>query len=343
MRISNVETETDFALEPPKPAQPSMLYQMLPTVVTSRLPTLPSLRKSLNEVRNRGLHSKSSSLSVASEPTTPPPGYSTRPGSSSATPNHFSLGFTETEFDFSDDASEQSSLSGSAPVPMLGAHETATGINWKYASQGRNLITQAQRESNMLLQDIDEISASLTRQLYIHGITYLLRGLPPELTQEEIVSLHAALPTALADKGAMVEEYAWAPASQRATKVQTIPSPQDQTILQRIIAAVIFHTFAILQFLLPYIGLLISSAYQFERKYQITNRMVNTGVMTVDEMSRGGLRLSQTVCQMNEGRVGQALHDMALWWIRGVTGGIQQGLEEVSAAKMSNEGGARAQ
>ncbi|CBX91587.1 predicted protein [Plenodomus lingam JN3] len=134
-----------------------MLYQMLPTVVTSRLPTLPSLRKSLNEVRNRGLHSKSSSLSVASEPTTPPPGYSTRPGSSSATPNHFSLGFTETEFDFSDDASEQSSLSGSAPVPMLGAHETATGINWKYASQGgfvhgrdlaASVLTEFRQESN---------------------------------------------------------------------------------------------------------------------------------------------------------------------------------------------------
>ncbi|KAH9864432.1 hypothetical protein J1614_010366 [Plenodomus biglobosus] len=331
---------TDSTFEDAKSTRPSMLYHMLPTVVSNRIPTLPSLRKSLNDARSRASHSKSSSLSEASEPETPPPTYSSKPASGNTTPNRFSLAFAETEFDFSDNVSEQSSSSGGAPAPRLVAHEANSGISWKYASQGRNLISQAHRESSVLFQDIDGMSASLTRQLYIHGITYLLRGLPTELTQEETLSLRAALPAALEKKELTVDAHAMVPASQRVIRAQTA-QPQETTILHRITATIVFQTFVFVQFLLPYLRLLVSSAYQLERKYQISNRIVSTGVMTVDEISRGGLRLSQTVCQMNEGKVGQVINEMALWWIRGVTGGIQQGFEELSAAKTGNEGSTR--
>ncbi|KAI8935539.1 hypothetical protein NX059_008109 [Plenodomus lindquistii] len=333
----DMEMDTTTAMEDSKATQASMLYHMLPTMVSTRLPTLPSLRKSLSDARNRASHSKSSSITEVSEPETPPPSYSSRPGSGSATPNRLSLAFTEREFDFSDNVSERSSSSGIAPIPTLVAHEANTGIKWKYASQGRSLITQAHHESSALPQDVDGMSASLTRQLYVHGITYLLRGLPSELTPEETLSLHAALPAALTDTHSMAEEHALIPTSQRTTVADSTPQ-QDVTILHRITATIVFQTFVLLQFLLPYIRLFVASAYQFERKYQITNRVVNTGVMTVDEISRGGLRLSQTVCQMNDGKVGQMLNEMALWWIRGVTGGIQQGIEELSAAKTGNEG-----
>lgn len=72
----------------------------------------------------------------------------------------------------------------------------------------------------------------------------------------------------------------------------------------------------------------MAEAYRFERKHQIANRIVNTGVTTVDEISRGGLRLSQTICQMNDGKVGQVINEMAMWCVVGVTGGVQQGFEE---------------
>ncbi|KAF2853265.1 hypothetical protein T440DRAFT_466245 [Plenodomus tracheiphilus IPT5] len=336
-RNLDIQMDSDMAFEASKSTRPSMIYQMLPAMVSNRIPTLPSLRKSLNDARNRSLHSKSSSVSEGSEPETPPPSYSSRPGSGSATPNRFSLAFAEGEIDFSDSVSERPCSSGSGLAPRLAVHEAATGINWRYASQGRSLITQAHRESSAPLQDMHGISASLTRQLYVHGITYLLRGLPTELTPEERLSLQAALPVALADTRTMADEHAMISVGQRTALSQSTPL-QDLSILHRITATVVFQTFILVQFLLPYVRLFIASAYQFERRYQITNRVVNTGVMTVDEISRGGLRLSQMVCQMNDGKVGQIVHEMALWWIRGVTGGIQQGFEQLGAAGVGKEG-----
>jgi hypothetical protein len=31
---------------------------------------------------------------------------------------------------------------------------------------------------------------------------------------------------------------------------------------------------------------------------------------------------------MNDGMVGQAINEMTIWWVRSVTGGVQQGLAE---------------
>jgi hypothetical protein len=90
----------------------------------------------------------------------------------------------------------------------------------------------------------------------------------------------------------------------------------------------VLQSFILIQFLLPYIKIFLSHAYQFERKHQITKRLVNTGVATVDDVGRKTLRLSQTVCQMNDGMVGQAINEVIVWWVRGITGGVQQGLAE---------------
>jgi hypothetical protein len=83
-----------------------------------------------------------------------------------------------------------------------------------------------------------------------------------------------------------------------------------------------------MQFLLPYIKLFLSHTYQFERKHQIAKRLVNTSVATVDDIGRKTLRLSQTVCQMNDGMVGQVINEVAVWWVRGITGGVQEGIAE---------------
>ncbi|KAH7350459.1 hypothetical protein BKA66DRAFT_476088 [Pyrenochaeta sp. MPI-SDFR-AT-0127] len=300
--------------------RPSMLYNVLPTMVSNRIPTLPSLRGSLSGKR----HSKSQSITELSQPETPPPHYTSRPGSGSVTP-HIVLG--EAEFDFLEDGSERPGSSASAVPSLFASYETRTGISWKYASSGISLMTQAYRESSVPLQHIDEPSTALTRQLYIHGMTYLLRGLPADLTPEESLSLQAAMPPGFIEIPNDSSTHALIPVSKRTSIAQEVP-PQEPTVLHRITATIVFQTFILIQFLLPYIKLLLSHTYQFERKHQITKRLINTSVSTVDELSRRSLKLSQTVCQMNEGRVGQAINEMTIWWVRSVTGGLQQGIEE---------------
>lgn len=188
-------------------------------------------------------------------------------------------------------------------------------------------MTLAHRESSVPAYGIDETSPVLTRQLYLHGMTYLLRGLPSDLTPEELLSLQAAAPQSLMYMQADPSTHALVPRSGQ-SQVQRDMPPQDPSFLHRVTATLVLQTFVLIQFLLPYIKLFLSHAYQFEREHQITRRFVNGSITTVDDIGRRSLRLSQTICQMNDGKVGQAINEMTIWWVRGVTGGMQQGFEE---------------
>ncbi|KAF1833711.1 hypothetical protein BDW02DRAFT_598869 [Decorospora gaudefroyi] len=321
--------------------RPSMLWSILPTVVSNRLPAIPSLRQSLIDVRSRSTHSKCNSVTELPHPETPPPGYSSIPPSGSVTPHRLSVALGEAEFDLADNTSERPGSSRSTLPPLFDTPETSTGIRWKYASLGTSLMAQASRESNTLISSSDETSTRLTRQLYMHGMTYLLRGLPAQLTQEEMLSLQAALPQGLETKNDL-DTNGLLLISQRDQSPQRT-APQDVTLLHRITATIVLQSFIIVQLLLPYIKLFLSHTYQFERKHQITKRLVNTGVTTVDELGRRSLRLSQTVCQMNDGMVGQAINEMTIWWVRGVTGGVQEGLADGLKALRCSESSRRGQ
>ena len=235
----------------------------------------------------------------------------------------------------------------SSVSPPFSAYETKTGINWKYAGQGThqlvvvttkvhtdslagvNLMTLAHRESSIPTYGIDETSPVLTRQLYLHGMTYLLRGLPLNLSPEELLSLQAAAPQSLVNSQADPSSHALVPrSSQTQAQIQRDTSPQDASVLHRMTATLVLQMFILVQFLLPYIKIFLSHAYQFEREHQVTRRLVNGSITTVDDIGRRSLRLSQTICQMNNGKVGQAINEMTMWWMRGVTGGMQQGVEE---------------
>ena len=197
-------------------------------------------------------------------------------------------------------------------------------------------MTQAYRESGASLRDFDETCTALVRQLYIHGVTYLLRGLPADMTPEETISLEAAVPQGVIEMRARTNQYDLVPMS------QGMQSAAEPTVLHKLTATIVFQTFVFIQFLLPYVKVLLANTIQLERKHQITKRLVNTSVTTVDELGRRSLRLSQTVCQMNDGKVGQAINDMTIWWVKGVTGGMQQGFEEglstMRAAPESSKG-----
>ncbi|KAF9700263.1 hypothetical protein EKO04_001366 [Ascochyta lentis] len=317
----------------------SMIYQVLPTMVSSHLPTLPSIRRSISEIRDRRLHGKANSIMEIPLPNTPPPGYTSRPSSGSATPNRRSLVAGEAEVDFPDDASERPDSSMSSAPPLFSAYETKTGINWKYAGQGVNLMTLAHRESSVPTYGIDETCPLLTRQLYLHGMTYLLRGLPSDLTAEELLSLQAATPQSLINSQADPDSHALVHRSSQSQVQRDVPA-QESSMLHRITATLVLQAFILMQFLVPYVKILLSHAYQFEREHHITKRLVNGSISTVDEVGRRSLRLSQTICQMNDGKVGQAINEMTIWWVRGVTGGLQQGFEEgVGRQRRAGEAG----
>jgi hypothetical protein len=137
LSTATFDTASPMALEE-NSFRPSMLYSVLPTLVSNRLPTIPSLRQSFHDVRSRGSYSKSNSVTELPQPETPPLGYSSIPPSGSVTPYRLSVALSEADLEFTDDGAERPSSSRSTQPPTFETHEKSTGIRWKYAGLGED-------------------------------------------------------------------------------------------------------------------------------------------------------------------------------------------------------------
>jgi hypothetical protein len=169
---------------------------------------------------------------------------------------------------------------------------------------GMNLLSISMAESSAVSTNPQFGNASFARQLYIHALTYLLRGLPSDLTPEEQLSIHSALPLAI-------------PLHSSASGS---PAPPEPSLLHRTLASIIVQLFVFIQFLLPYIRWLVSTAYEYEREHKIGERVWREGM----EKGKSGVETAATLLAMGDGRVGKA----AMWVVEGVTGGVHEGLGE---------------
>lgn len=161
----------------------------------------------------------------------------------------------------------------------------------------------------------------------MHGMAYFLRGIPPDLTQDELLSLQAALPANMLNVQNDPGAHALIPFSRQNGLAREHPA-RSPSILHRVTAAIVFQTFVLIQFLMPYIKMFIGHAYRWEREHKVTQRIANKSIITVNEVGRRSLQLSHTICRMNDGKVGQAINDLTYWWVSGLTGGLQQGISE---------------
>ncbi|KAK8207847.1 hypothetical protein BKA81DRAFT_359638 [Phyllosticta paracitricarpa] len=261
----------------------------------------------------------------ASASQTPPPRYTSRP--SSATRRRGSgLSDSGSVQTLSDDAlvdERPSSSSSATPLPVYRALDMQNGINWKYANQGLTLLTTALQEYSTLGTPDNNVP-SFSRQLYLHALTYLLKGLPSDLTADEKLSIETALPP-----DAVKVVHVDATSGQLVcSDGHTRNQPPEPSWLHRALASSIIQLFLFLHLLLPYVKLFLSQAYQYEREHRISERLFASSIQTVDELGRRGLRVTNAICQMNDGKVGQAINDLTVWSLRAVTGGIHEGVSE---------------
>jgi hypothetical protein len=88
------------------------------------------------------------------------------------------------------------------------------------------------------------------------------------------------------------------------------------------IAAVILQLCLLIQFLVPYLRGLAIYLAAIEREQRIGDRLFKSSLRATEAL----VRLGHRICEMDEGRVGVALEDVMVWWIRGIAGGLRQGL-----------------
>ncbi|KAI9867623.1 MAG: hypothetical protein M1813_008423 [Trichoglossum hirsutum] len=325
----------------------SVLYSMLPSSVKSRLSQLPSLRKSAGTSSQKGrvgfmgLNCKKRPMnsnvnsSTSSGMRTPPPAYSpslTISTTRASTPDIDDLECLRGQLEAAD---TKSSSTGSVcgPMCLLGTGmvtgtNIGTSIDWKFAAQGRSLLSSAIEESLSESQDAPDKELSFTRQLYIHSVTYLLRGLPNDLSAEERLGLRSALPSGVMEPLRLDingQNLVMIRGSESRIRNRASSPP---SLLHRILASLVIQLFVFAHFIFPHVKTLLRNAYIYERNNRLSERMFAKSIDTVDTVGKKGIEFGEAVARIGDGKLGQALNEVAMWCAEGVAGGIYEGVGE---------------
>lgn len=304
----------DFAFLNPKN---SMIYSFLPSVVRSRLPRRGSVHKPACtygmdvEIRGENHGTERHPSEYASE-------IAIRPKESESDTTDL-----ETYFD--------ESLSGFRGIKAAQAHssqnmpENQSGIDWKFANQGIHLLRISGEESATVAQNLTYGNPKLERQLYLDGLTYLLRGLPPDLTSDEKHRVQSSF-TSFLDAG-----------RNRVCSSEEARNASQPSILHKILASTIVQLFILSHFLLPYVKTCLRSAYEYERTHHISQKVLASSIDLADMFGKQSLAITTALYGMGNGKVGEILTELCRWVVEGVTGGIHDGIGEglsiVSATK----------
>lgn len=160
----------------------------------------------------------------------------------------------------------------------------------------------------------------------MHGLTYLLRGLPSDLTPAEQLSIHGCIPQRLlqtedVDKEGEISVSSHA--ERHATR-----HPQPPSILHKLLASTIVQLFVLFQFLFPYIKFFLRAAYEYEREHHISEKVLASSIDMADAFGKQSLTVTAALFGMGNGRMGEVLGEAASWVIKGITGGIHEGVGE---------------
>ncbi|KAK4948840.1 hypothetical protein LTR10_012213 [Elasticomyces elasticus] len=292
----------------------SLLYSALPVLLQRRLPKMPSLR------RTAGKYSKPIAVNRSQDPdsedesnTTPPPSYHT-------TARNSMIEADEDEEDVeafhSLPPSRPSSSGAATPSKALCGD---SGVQWKYAKQGFSLLAMSAQEESLLEQD-----STFSRKLYVDSLGYLLRGLPQELVENELASLQMALPEGLKRRHSN-ERLCLASRSSDEDAARHREQAERST-LHRAVATTTLYLFLALSVILPYVQLLLQQAYQYDRRYKISDRVLAQSYITANALGKQAMIFAAHIGAMNDGQLGVVVKDAGLWWLRGVSGGLYDGV-----------------
>ncbi|KAL5592231.1 hypothetical protein FOBRF1_013257 [Fusarium oxysporum] len=186
----------------------------------------------------------------------------------------------------------------------------SSGINWKFARQGTNLVNISIDGGRPAVAEED---VTFERKAFIDGVTYLLKALPPDLDVCELRRIQSALPEDVAHLDQVAVQQGGDGLTQSA-------SGRPRSILHRSVQITVVSLIFVLSFMLPYLMYLIRHIARMERKYKVSETVVGHGLNFVNSIGKQSLALTESMCQMNDGKVGQALLEAFIWTVRGEYG-----------------------
>ncbi|KAL4723147.1 hypothetical protein ACLX1H_009637 [Fusarium chlamydosporum] len=182
----------------------------------------------------------------------------------------------------------------------------ASGVHWKFARQGTNLVNISVDGGKAAVAEED---VAFERKAFVDGVTYLLKALPQDLDEGELKRIQSALPSNVTQ-----QELTLTQADIESNRARTRAN-QSRSIIHRGVQMTVVNLIFFLSFLMPYLLLLIRYAARVERKYKISETIIGHGVDLANSIGKQSASLTEAVGQMNDGKVAQALLEVFVWTI----------------------------
>ena len=282
----------------------STLYTMIPSMVRSRIPVLTSLRRSAKAVVQRGSSARRKAYTLSYMEQTKEKethGYaSTAPSSGASTPMIRS------------ESPEGILSSQELRLRMLPLQETRSGVDWDVAATGVRLWVTAKTQAE---QAGDPVAL---RSMHIDALRYMHMALPTDLTPLEVESLRASMSPQLFFQ---------------LSEIRELPIRRPPNILRQGVAQAVCWLFAGIILIIPVLMTLLNRVLQYERQHQVTERLLTNGIDLTSSLGERGLELQKALIRFKDGRVGGACVDAGSWFVEGIVGGLNDGIDAVAQSR----------
>ncbi|KAK2067505.1 hypothetical protein P8C59_001242 [Phyllachora maydis] len=278
----------------------SIMYSVLPTSIQSRLPPLPSIRRTVG-----GGNCSSAFISAPSSGATTP--------ISEAETAILDMSRTEETAltESLDMADLKSSYAATTPLasPRL---VRASGVDWRCGRQGMDLVVNAVHESKGHMAP--GYNPRFERAAYLDGVAYMLKGLPCDMDETEVAVLRRSLPGNVTERVPVVS----------INNGVCVPDGGDasgRNVVHSSLLFVLVYFLACVRFVLPYILLFFSELMRYEREYKVSENVLGT-TMAGFTVGLGAMR------RFGDGMAGQVLAEAFDYTAEGVSAALKDFAKE---------------
>lgn len=145
--------------------------------------------------------------------------------------------------------------------------------------------------------------------MYIDGLKYIQAGLPTDLSESELQSLRAFLPTTEIDVS------------------QKHAEPPRSDLVRTSTARIVTSLIALFVLMLPILATLADKAIEWERRYQLTDKLTSATSQMVRSAGATGVTLGGQIVRLSQRQVSTYALFSLVGLVHSVVDGVSDGLE----------------
>lgn len=214
-----------------------------------------------------------------------------------------------------EDDSDSISLGSRSPLessrpPQDALRHSRNGVRWKHATEGCEMVKRARYEASSMDEDEE-----LSRQIYLDGVGYILRGLPEELSSDESAQIAALLPASLVTTG----DGSIGRCAHAELHSGLISQSGDKNYVYHITAVATLYGVLLAGVLAPHLERLGKAVYAYDQQYRLSARIAKATTSTMAALA------TKIYGAVNDGKAGQVVLGMTVYALEGASQGLLDG------------------